>query len=196
MAVVVLYYKKFMRLDLLFYKKLVAGSAPALVIGFLLKDKIDSLLDSTFVVAWSLIIGGIIFIVVDHFFKPHDSKNDVTLADSFKIGLIQCFALIPGVSRSGATIVGAQVLNYTKTSAAEFSFFLAVPTLTAATLYKTWKIRSIIDINTAGQLALGTCLSFVFALIAIKFFIAVVSKYGFKWFGVYRIILGIFVLMN
>jgi len=195
MAVVVLYFNKF-KLDFKFYKKLLIGSAPALAAGFVLKNKIDELLDSTSVVAWSLIIGGIIFIIADIYLKPSSAQKEITDQDSLKIGLFQCFALIPGVSRSGATIVGAQFLKYTKTAAAEFSFFLAVPTLTAATLYKTWKIRSLIDSNHAGQLAIGTVLSFIFALVAIKFFIAIVSKYGFKWFGVYRIILGALVLFN
>lgn len=196
MAVVVLYSKKFLSLDFEFFKKLMLGSFPALILGFLLKNKIDSLLESTTVVAWSLIIGGFIFIWVDHYIKPQQAKTEVTLLDSFKIGLIQCFALIPGVSRSGATIVGAQFLSYEKKTAAEFSFFLAVPTLTAATLYKTWKIRSLINTENLIQLSLGTFLSFIFALIAIKFFIKIVSKYGFKWFGVYRIILGLFVLLT
>lgn len=195
MAVVVLYFKKF-KLNFTFYKKLMIGAAPALVAGFILKNKIDALLDSTTVVAWSLIIGGLIFIATDIYLKPNSSKNEVTELDSFKIGLFQCFALIPGVSRSGATIVGAQFLKYTKTAAAEFSFFLAVPVLSAATIYKTWKIRSLIDSHHLGQLAIGTFLSFVFALLAIKFFIKIVSKYGFKWFGVYRIILGVLVLFN
>jgi len=194
MAVVVLYSKKFLTVNIEFFKKMILGSIPALGLGFLLKNKIDELLDSTTVVAWSLIIGGIIFILVDHYFKPQKNKDDVTLIDSFKIGLIQCFALIPGVSRSGSTIVGAQIMGYEKKTAAEFSFFLAVPTLTAATLYKTWKIRSLITPESLMQLSLGTFLSFIFALIAIKFFIKIVSKYGFKWFGVYRIILGLLVL--
>jgi undecaprenyl-diphosphatase len=195
MAVVVMYYKRFLKVDINFYKKIICGSFPVLVAGFLLKDKIDIWLDSTAIVAWSLVIGGVVFILADLFIKPTSGKNDITIIDSVKIGLIQCVALIPGVSRSGATILGAQTLRYEKTSAAEFSFFLAVPTLTAATLYKAWKIRHIIDSTNAPHLILGIVLSFIFAWIAIKGFIAFVSRHGFKWFGFYRIALGILVLI-
>ena len=195
MAVVVMYYKRFLKIDINFYKKIAFGSLPVLLAGFLLKDVIDQWLDSTVIVAWSLVIGGVVFVIADLFIKPLSGKIDITIPDSIKIGLIQCIALIPGVSRSGATILGAQALRYEKTQAAEFSFFLAVPTLTAATLYKAYKIRHIIDANNAPQLALGILLSFIFAWIAIKGFIAFVSKHGFKWFGFYRIVLGIMVLI-
>lgn len=195
MAVVVMYFKKFTTVDIQFYKKIAFGSLPILIAGFLLKDVINQWLDSTVIVAWSLVIGGIIFVIADLFIKPIAGKIDISIPDSVKIGLIQCIALIPGVSRSGATILGAQALRYDKTQAAEFSFFLAVPTLTAATLYKAYKIRHIIDASNAPQLALGILLSFIFAWIAIKGFIAFVSKHGFKWFGFYRIVLGIMVLI-
>ncbi|MES2800894.1 MAG: undecaprenyl-diphosphate phosphatase [Bdellovibrionota bacterium] len=195
MAVVTMYFKRFIKVDFNFYKKIAFGSLPVLLAGFLLKDVIDQWLDSTVIVAWSLVIGGVIFVIADLFIKPIAGKGDISIPDSIKIGLIQCIALIPGISRSGATILGAQALRYEKTQAAEFSFFLAVPTLTAATLYKTWKIRHIIDANNAPQLALGIFLSFLFAWIAIKGFIAFVSRHGFKWFGFYRIILGVMVLI-
>lgn len=195
MAVVVMYYKRFLKVDFEFYKKIALGSLPVLVAGFLLKDVIDQWLDSTIIVAWSLVIGGIVFILADMFIKPHTGKNEITVTDSIKIGLIQCIALIPGISRSGATILGAQTLRYEKTSAAEFSFFLAVPTLTAATLYKVWKIRHIVDATNAPHLIAGIVLSFIFAWLAIKGFIAFVSRHGFKWFGFYRIVLGILVLI-
>ncbi|AZZ37399.1 UDP-diphosphatase [Bdellovibrio sp. qaytius] len=195
MAVVVMYFKKFTTIDLNFYKKIAFGTLPILITGFILKNKIDQWLDSTAIVAWSLVIGGIIFVIADLIIKPTKGKDDISIPDSIKIGLLQCIALIPGVSRSGATILGAQVLKYEKTQAAEFSFFLAVPALTAATLYKTYKIRHIIDASNAPQLALGILLSFIFAWIAIKGFIAFVSKHGFKWFGFYRIILGVMVLI-
>ncbi len=195
MAVVVMYFKRFMKVDLDFYKKIAFGSLPILIAGFLLKDVIDQWLDSTVIVAWSLVIGGIIFIIADVYIKPTAGKHTISIPDSIKIGLIQCIALIPGVSRSGATILGAQTLRYEKHEAAEFSFFLAVPTLTAATLYKTYKIRHIIDSSNAPLLILGIILSFICAWIAIKGFIAFVSKHGFKWFGFYRIVLGIMVLI-
>lgn len=195
MAVVVMYYKRFLKVDLNFYKKIALGSLPVLAAGFLLKDVIDQWLDSTVIVAWSLVIGGIVFVAADLIIKPIANKRDISVPDSFKIGLIQCIALIPGVSRSGATILGAQLFRYEKSEAAEFSFFLAVPTLTAATLYKAYKIRHIVDASNAPQLALGILLSFIFAWIAIKGFIAFVSRHGFKWFGFYRIILGVMVLI-
>lgn len=195
MAVVVMYYKRFLKVDINFYKKIAFGSLPVLVVGFLLKDVIDQWLDSTVIVAWSLVIGGIVFIIADLFIKPTVGKTEISIPDSIKIGLIQCIALIPGISRSGATILGAQTLRYEKTHAAEFSFFLAVPTLTAATLYKAYKIHHIVDATNAPHLALGIVLSFIFAWIAIKGFITFVSKHGFKWFGVYRIVLGIMVLI-
>lgn len=195
MAVVVMYYKRFLKVDLNFYKKIALGSLPVLMAGFLLKDVIDQWLDSTVIVACSLVIGGVIFVIADLFIKPINGKSDISIPDSVKIGLIQCIALIPGISRSGATILGAQALRYEKTEAAEFSFFLAVPTLTAATLYKAWKIRHIIDANNAPHLVIGIILSFIFAWLAIKGFIAFVSRHGFKWFGFYRIVLGIMVLI-
>lgn len=195
MAVVVIYHRRFLKVDFTFYKKIICGSFPVLVAGFLLKDKIDIWLDSTVIVAWSLVIGGLVFILADLFIKPTLGKNEITIIDAIKIGLIQCVALIPGVSRSGATILGAQTLRYEKTTAAEFSFFLAVPTLTAATLYKAWKVHHLIDSTNAPHLILGIVLSFIFAWIAIKGFIAFVSKHGFKWFGFYRIALGILVLV-
>lgn len=193
LAVLLVYRDKF-KLNLTFYKKILIGSLPVMALGFLLKNKIDQLLESDAVVAWSLIIGGVIFIIADLTLKPSEEKTEVSLTDSLKIGVIQCLALIPGVSRSGATIVGAQILKYKKQTAAEFSFFLAVPTLTAATLYKTWKIKHILTAAQASHLSIGIALSFIFAVLAIKGFIKIVSKFGFKWFGVYRIILGSIVL--
>lgn len=195
MAVVVMYWKRFLKVDFEFYKKIALGAFPVLIAGFILKDKIDQWLDSTTVVAWSLVVGGIVFILADMLIKPIKDKNEISLMDSLKIGLIQIVALIPGVSRSGATILGAQSLRYEKTPAAEFSFFLAVPTLTAATLYKTWKIRHFIDGSNAPLLLVGIVLSFIFAWLAIKGFIAFVSRHGFKWFGFYRIVLGLLVLI-
>ena len=194
LAVLIYFRKKFFQ-SIDFYKKILIGSAPVLLVGYLLKNKIDLLLESTSVVAASLIIGGLLFIISDFFIKEDISKNDISIIDSFKIGCIQCIALIPGVSRSGATILAGQFLKYPKKICTEFSFFLAVPTLTAATLYKTYKIRHIIDQNMSVQLLLGIFLSFVFALVAIQLFLKLVNKFGFKWFGYYRIILGIIVLI-
>lgn len=191
-AVVFLYYKK-LRWDLEFYKKLVIAFIPAAVIGFLFKKNIDLLLESTAVVAWALIIGGAIMIGVDSLIKGKDSE-DPSIKKSILIGFFQCLAMIPGVSRSASTIIGGQIAGLTREKAAEFSFLLAIPTLGAATAYKLWKIRSIIQSDQLVNLGLGVFLSFVFSLIAIKFFISFVNKYGFKAFGVYRIVLGAIVL--
>ncbi len=193
-AVIYLYRQQFLKVDLQFYKKLLIGFIPVAVIGFLAKDLISSLSENTTVVAWSLIIGGIILLYADSMFKKSSSEN-ISDLDSLKIGFFQCLALIPGVSRSGATILGAQSLGFTKKTAAEFSFFLAVPTMAAATIYKLWKIRHIIQTEHIFQLTAGIVLSFVFAVIAIRFFISLIQKYGFRWFGVYRIILGLAVLL-
>ena len=195
LAVLFIYRDRF-KFNFEFYKKIALASAPILVLGFILKDVIDRFLESSLIVAWSLIVGGIIFIIVDYYIKPDQSKKAFTVIDSFKIGLVQCLALVPGISRSGSTIVAAQILKYDKAAAAEFSFFIAVPVLSAATLYKFWKIKDIIESSQVLTLLTGIVLSFVFALIAIRFFIQFVSKHGFKWFGVYRIILGLIVLIT
>jgi undecaprenyl-diphosphatase len=194
LAVIYLYKDKFLKADINFYKKLFVGFLPAAVVGFLIKDVVANLSENNLVIALSLIIGGIILLFVDSIFKTTVEKN-MSMLDSFKIGFLQCVAMIPGVSRSGATIVGAQALGFTKKTAAEFSFFLAVPTMAAATLYKLWKIRHIIQSNQIIHLTAGIVLSFIFAVLAIKFFISLIQKYGFRWFGVYRIIIGVIVLV-
>jgi undecaprenyl-diphosphatase len=194
LAVIYLYRRHFLKIDLGFYKKLVIGFLPAAVIGFLVKDLVSSLSENNLVIAWSLILGGIILFFADSFFKTPVEK-DISMPDSVKIGFIQCIAMIPGVSRSGATIIGAQALGFTKKTAAEFSFFLAVPTMTAATVYKLWKIRHILQSDQILHLTLGIVLSFIFSVLAIKFFISLIQKHGFKWFGVYRIMIGVIVLI-
>ncbi len=176
-----------------FYKKLLIAFLPAAIIGFIFKNKIDELLESTAVVAWALIIGGIILIFVDSFFKDQ-TKTEPNEKDSLAIGFFQCLAMVPGVSRSAATIIGGQVMGLTRAKAAEFSFILAIPTLGAATFYKLWKVRALIHEDQIWNLSLGVILSFIFALMAIKFFISFVNKYGFRAFGVYRIVLGALVL--
>lgn len=191
-AVIFLYYDR-LKWDFKFYKKVFIAFLPAAIIGFLFKKKIDLLLESTTVVAWALIIGGVILLFVDALFKKN-LKTDVDEKQSVVIGLAQCLALIPGASRSAATIIGAQLVGLTREKAAEFSFILAIPTLTAATLYKLWKIRDILDASQSFNLILGIILSFVFALLAIRFFITILNKYGLKYFGIYRILLGCVVL--
>lgn len=191
---VVLLYRKQLNWDLNLYKKLLFAFIPAAALGFLFKNKIDFLLESTTVVAWALIIGGAILIVTDYILK-NKSGEEISEVSAWKIGFFQCLALIPGVSRSAATILGGQLIGLSKQKAAEFSFLLAIPTLGAATFYKLWKVRAVLESSQIFNLVLGVTLSFVFALLAIQFFIKIVSKYGFKYFGIYRIILGVFVLV-
>ena len=170
---------------------------PAAVIGLLVKSKIDVLLSSVQVVAWSLVLGGIILIITDRYFKDHPGNLDIdhmSWKDCLKLGLIQCFAFIPGVSRSGATIVGGLYLGMSRKEAAEFSFFLAVPTLAGATLIKTLGIIKTIDSSPVLHLLVGLILSFIFAGLAIRFFIQMVSRFGFKHFGIYRVCVGVVIL--
>lgn len=197
LSVLVLYWRRFLP-NLEFYKKLVIAFLPAAVIGFAVKNRIDEILGSVQIVAWALIAGGIILVWSDRYYKDKPGQKTIetmSWMDCLKLGLLQCFAFIPGVSRSGATIVGGMYLGMSRREAAEFSFFLAVPTLAGATLIKTLKILP--ELNSAhwGSLAGGIVLSFFFALLAIKFFIELVSRFGFKHFGYYRIILGTVILI-
>lgn len=186
-------YRQHLKWDLKFYRKIIIAFLPAAVIGFLFKNKIDVLLESTTVVAWALIIGGVVLIFIDSLFK-HQSKAELSERSALMVGFIQCLALVPGVSRSAATIIGGQWAGLSREKAAEFSFLLAIPTLAAATLYKLWKVRGILDPSQASYLGLGVVLSFIFSIFAIRFFISALNKYGFRYFGIYRIILGTIVL--
>lgn len=197
LSVLVLYWRRFLP-DLEFYKKLVIAFLPAAVIGLAVKSKIEVVLGSVEVVAWALIAGGIILIWSDRFFQDRPGSKKVetmSWGDCLKLGLLQCFAFIPGVSRSGATIVGGLYLGLSRKEAAEFSFFLAVPTLAGATFIKTLGILDSLDSLHWQSLAIGLFLSFVFALLAIRFFIGIVSRFGFKHFGIYRIVLGVLILV-
>ena len=196
-SVVVLYWRRFLP-NLEFYKKLVIAVLPAVVIGLAVKAKIDLILGSIQVVAWAWIVGGAILIWSDRYFKEHPgSKTVETLSwkDCLKLGFLQCLAFVPGVSRSAASICGGLWLGMSRKEAAEFSFFLAVPTLTGATLLKTVGILKTTDSTQWGYLAAGTVLSFLFAMIAIRFFMKLVSRFGFKHFGYYRIAIGAAVLL-
>ena len=192
LAVFFLYWRQ-LKWNFEFYKNVLLAFIPTAIIGFLAKDVVDQLMDSTAVVGYALIAGGLVLIWIDNFFKnkPH---RELTTKSSLLIGLFQSVAMIPGVSRSAATIIGGQIFGLSRQKAAEFSFILAIPTLGAATLYKLWKIRHVLESSHATDLALGVFLSFVFSVFAIKFFITFVTRYGFKIFGYYRIILGAVVL--
>jgi len=198
-----LYWKKFFPLNKWnFYIKLIIAVIPALVLGFLLGDKIDELLESPTTVAVSMLAGGIILLFIDNLFKRPsiDSEEKITYGKSFIIGIWQCLALFPGVSRSGASIVGGMQQKLSRPLAAEFSFFLAIPTMAAATGYKlfdTYKTNPgiITDPNNIKLLVIGSFIAFIVAMLAIKFFISYLQRYGFKLFGVYRILAGIVLLL-
>lgn len=177
-----------------FYWKLLVAFIPAAILGFLFSDKIDEMLESVTVVAVMLVIGGIFMLFCDKIFSKGEEGIEVTEKKAFNIGLFQCIAMIPGVSRSMATIVGGMAQKMTRKDAAEFSFFLAVPTMFAATGYKMLKLfmngGTEILKNNLSALIIGNVVAFIVALLAIKFFISFVTKYGFKAFGWYRIIVG------
>ncbi len=195
LSVLVLYWKRFLQ-SFDFYVKLLVAFLPAAVIGFLLSDYIDSLLDSVTTVGVMLIIGGVFLLFVDSLFPKADSKYDqpITNSTALKIGFFQCIAMIPGVSRSAASIIGGMANGLNRKQAAEFSFFLAVPTMFAATAYDLLKHHNQITADNLGLLVVGNIVAFIVATIAIKTFIAIVSRYGFWWFGIYRIAAGVAIL--
>ncbi len=201
LAVVVLYWKKFItpikNRNWHFYGKLLVAVMPALLLGFLLSDQIDQLLESTLTVAITLVAGGIVLLFIDSFYKNPTVKNDddIKYSNAFIIGLWQCVAMIPGVSRSAASIIGGMQQKLTRKLAAEFSFFLAVPTMAAATGYKLLKGYNTISPDDIKLFAIGNVVAFIVALLAIKFFIGFLQKHGFRLFGYYRIIAGIILLV-
>ena len=199
LSVLVLYYKKFIQ-SWDFYWKLLAAFIPAAILGLLFSDKIDELLENVTVVAITLILGGIVMLFVDKLFNKPSRNQKMTYKKAFIIGFCQCIAMIPGVSRSMATIVGGMSQNLTRKNAAEFSFFLAVPTMFAASAYKVLKLfmnpeAKDILFENISILIVGNVVAFIVAILAIKFFIGFVTKYGFKAFGYYRIILGAILLI-
>lgn len=210
LAVVVLYAKKFFQFNRWqFYAKLIVGVVPALLLGFLFSDKIDELLESPTTVIISMILGGIVLLFIDSAFKKPtiQSEDQISFGKAFIVGLWQCIAMIPGVSRSAASIIGGMQQKFTRNVAAEFSFFLAVPTMFAATAYsiflkkwgpegaakKGYEIILETRENTVN-FALGNIVAFIVAILAIRFFINYLKKYGFKVFGWYRIIAGLILL--
>ncbi len=198
LSVVVLYWKRFFQ-TLDFYFKLGVAFVPAAVIGFLMNDYIDAMLENALVVAITLLLGGVVLLFVDKWFAKTEisGADNVEYKNAFVIGLFQVIAMIPGVSRSAATIIGGLTQKLNRKAAAEFSFFLAVPTMFAATAYKMLKYHKEVGFNTsdAGILLIGNVVAFVVAIIAIKAFIGFLTKYGFKLFGWYRIIVGAAILV-
>jgi undecaprenyl-diphosphatase len=204
LAVVVLYWRKFFNLNSWsswdFYGKLIIGVIPALVFGFLFSKKIDVMLDSATTVAIALLVGGIVLLFVDAIFAHPKVRTELGVKprNAFMIGMWQCLAMIPGVSRSAASIVGGMQQKLTRSEAAEFSFFLAVPTMLAATGYKLlkyYKDAGAFSNEEIKLLAIGNVVAFIVAILAIKFFINFVKKYGFMVWGVYRIVLGVILLL-
>ncbi len=216
LSVVVLYWQKFVapftkgREGWMFYAKLLVAVIPALVLGKLFDNKIEALLESPMTVAISLFIGGFVLLFIDRLFSEHSISDDKELSfgKAFIVGLWQCIAMIPGVSRSAASIIGGMQQKLTRSFAAEFSFFLAVPTMAAATGYslvlKDWnengvlqKGYEIILSSSQNMLAfiVGNVVAFIVALLAIKFFIGYLQKHGFQLFGWYRIIVGAILLL-
>ncbi|MBC7642335.1 MAG: undecaprenyl-diphosphate phosphatase [Flavobacterium sp.] len=199
LSVVVLYFKRFFQ-TLDFYFKLFVGFLPAVVLGLLFNKKIDALLESPVTVAISLLIGGIILLKVDDWFNNANEVDDkeISYLQALKIGFFQCLAMVPGVSRSGASIVGGMSQGLSRTSAAEFSFFLAVPTMLGATVkkcYDYYKDGFVLSHDQINFLIIGNIIAFVVALLAIKSFIGFLTKNGFKIFGYYRIVAGILLLL-
>jgi undecaprenyl-diphosphatase len=211
LAVVILYGRKFFQFSRWqFYIKLIIGVIPALVLGYFFSDKIDALLESPTTVSIAMLAGGIILLFIDNAFKKPviESDDQVSYGKAFIVGLWQTIAMIPGVSRSAASIIGGMQQKFTRFLAAEFSFFLAVPTMFAATVYslfvKKWTHEGITrkgyeiimgtQENTIAFI-IGNFVAFIVALLAIRFFINYLKVYGFRIFGIYRILAGIILLI-
>lgn len=194
LSVVVLYWKRFFQ-SFNFYYKLFLAFLPAAFFGLLLSDFIDSLLESVYVVAVMLILGGIVLLFVDKWFNKVSENQEITSKKAITIGFFQVIAMIPGVSRSAATIIGGMTQKLSRKNAAEFSFFLAVPTMFAAAGYKLIKNYSVFTADHISLLVFGNVVSFLVALIAIKSFITFLTKHGFKIFGYYRIAIGLLIII-
>ena len=210
LAVVFLYWKKFFDFkNFNFYIKLAFAVLPALVLGKLFDDKIDAILGNPIPIAIVLVLGGVVLLFIDKIFKNHTihDEKEITIKKAVIIGFWQCLAMMPGTSRSAASIIGGMQQKLTREAAAEFSFFLAVPTMLAVTVYSVFlKKFNYLGVEQKGYemlmqgdnlklFLLGNVIAFIVAVIAIKFFIGVIKKYGFKPWGWYRIIAGIALLV-
>lgn len=202
LSVVVLYWRKFFNFKKIsFYIKLIIAIIPALLIGALLKKHIDEVLEKPLIIALVLLIGGIILVFVDNWFKQPEvlREEDITNKQALAIGGYQVLAIIfPGLSRSAATIIGGMQQKLSRAAAAEFSFFLAVPTMMAATVKSLYDVFNdtpeLLNTGNMNILILGSVIAFIVAILAIKFFIGFLQKHGFRMFGIYRIIIGIILL--
>ncbi len=202
LAIVVLYWRTFVAVgrgllkwdpsSVAFVRNLLLAFFPAVILGVAFGDQIDALLENAIVVAWALIVGGIGILIVERLARTDNVFGiaGVSVSQSVKIGLVQCLAMVPGVSRSGATIMGAMALGIDRRTAADFSFFLALPTLSGATALQLYKHRDEVTSGDVGLIAIGFVVSFVVALAVVKAFLAVVTRYGFGPFAWYRIAAG------
>lgn len=208
LAVVALYWKKFLDFSKFsFYIKLACAVVPALVLGYIFDDMIDAVLGDPIPIAIVLILGGVVLLFIENFFKSPTihKEEDITIKKAVTIGFWQCLAMMPGTSRAAASIIGGMQQKLTRETAAEFSFFLAVPTMAAVTVYsvflKTYHQTGLKGYELLTQnsdniklFLMGNAIAFVVAIVAIKGFIGVIKKYGFKPWGWYRIIAGIVLL--
>jgi undecaprenyl-diphosphatase len=175
-----------------FTRNILLGFAPALVIGVLAYDAIRAAMQTPEIVAIALIVGGILILVLERVVKTvrFHAVEEIPFGTALSIGLVQCTAMLPGVSRSGATIMGGLMMGVERKTAAEFSFFLAVPTMLAATVYALWKDRALLNTDDLGMIGIGFTMAFLVALVVVKAFVAIVGRYGFAPFAYYRIIAG------
>lgn len=201
-AIVVLYWRTFWDVFIGLFRKeagawrfvrnLVVACVPAVVLALLIGDQIEKLLGNAVVVCWALIIGGVAILILEKVVRPKECNGvqNLSLKQSALVGAVQCVAMIPGVSRSGATILGAMALGVDRKTAAEFSFFLAMPTLSGATAYYLLKHHDRIEPAMYGNILIGSLVSFVVAIVVVKLFVGFVTRYGFAPFGWYRIVAG------
>lgn len=202
LAIVVLYWRTFLEMltglfrkdakALAFTRNLLLAFIPAVVLGLAFGDAIELMLENAVIVAWALIIGGFAILVVERYAKPQEMGGvaEISWQRAAMVGVVQCMAMVPGVSRSGATILGAMAMGVDRKTAAEFSFFLALPTLTGATVLQLYKHRAEVSVDDLGLLAVGFTVSFLVAWAVVKVFLAVVMRYGFAPFAWYRIAAG------
>lgn len=203
LAVVVVYYKKFFDFSRLgFYIKLIIAVIPAIIFGMLLKKHIDRMLGNLYVIVAVMIAGGIIFLFVDRWFqKPTiDDEKQISNGTAFKIGCFQVLSILfPGLSRSAATIIGGMSQSLTRKAAAEFSFFLAVPTMLAVSVKSFWDVykdhHEVLSANNYSLLGISSIVCFLISILVIRYFIGFLKKHGFKVWGYYRIVVGLVMLV-
>jgi undecaprenyl-diphosphatase len=198
LAVVWEYRARFFRIDVALYRNLLVAFIPAALLGFFFSSYIKAHLFHAVPVALAFIIGGVIILIVERTpLQPRvETSNSMTWLDALKVGVAQCFALIPGTSRSGATIIGGMLFGLSRKAATEFSFFLAVPTLIAAGMYDLWKNRTLLSASDVPVFCVGSVVSFVSAFVVIRWLIRFVATHDFRWFAWYRIAFGLVVLLT